>query len=139
MPSITITVDAPEGFRISVDQRSDTESRVAPDRDQIERYFHHYLSENGRKLYRAAALLEQHRGPGYTLSDIAASLSIDYPSAQSFHRTSGRSGRRWEHDTGTEPPIQLINTAYDWVEEEHGMRSRYELPASVAEVIGNLN
>lgn len=139
MPTITITIDVPDDVQISVDQQDDKASQGAPEAEEVERYFRSYLSDNGRKLYRAVALLEEHRGPGYTLSDIAASLSIDYPSAQSYHRTSGRSGRRWKEETGTEPPIQLVSISYDWIEEEQGMRSRYRLPSGVAEVIAHLN
>lgn len=139
MPTITITIDVPEGVDVNVEQDTvASQPTAAADADEVERYFRHYLSDNGRRLYRAAALLEQHRGAGYTLSDIAASLSIDYPSAQSFHRTSGRSGRRWKDDTGTEPPVQLIGIAYEWSEDDHGMRSRYELPAGVADIVAQL-
>ncbi len=109
------------------------------DPEEVERYFRHYLSDNGRKLYAAAARIEQHRGPGYTLSDIAANLSLEYGSALSIHRTSGRSARRWKAETGTEAPIQLVWIGYDWVDEEQGMRTRYQLPPGVTEVIARLS
>jgi hypothetical protein len=141
MPTITIEITVPTGAEIVVREEPDTAAEAASDRrsvEDIERYFRQYLSDNGRKLYAAAARIEEHRGVGYTLSDIAQNLSIDYPSAQSYHRTSGRSARRWKDDTGTQAPIELVDIAYDWVEGEQGMRTRYKLPPGVAAVIDNL-
>jgi hypothetical protein len=140
MPTITIEITVPEGAQIVVREEPDTPEAGSHSRsaEDIERYFRQYLSDNGRKLYAAAARIEQHSGAGYTLSDIAQNLSIDYPSAQSYHRTSGRSARRWKDDTGTQTPIELVDTAYEWVEEEQGMRTRYQLPPGVAAIIANL-
>jgi hypothetical protein len=124
---------------LTVDEKLDTDDgAVKTDPEQVERYFRHYLSENGRRLYAAAGRIEQQPGPAYTLSDIAAVLDIDYTSAQSYHRSSGRAARRWKEDTGTEAPVRLIETVYEWVPEENGMRTRYSLPAGVADIITNL-
>lgn len=138
---ITIELNVPDGTEVNISHvdQEDAAAPVAPDADQVERYFRHYLSDHGRKLYGAAALLEDHRGPGYTLSDVAKSLSIDYPRAQSFHRTSGRSARRWRDDTGTDAPIRLLDMSYDWVEDENGMRTRYQFPPGVPKIIKRLD
>jgi hypothetical protein len=140
MPTVTITIEAPEGFTISVDQQEvgAPERAGSADRQAVERYFRDYLSDNGRELYRAAARREQDHGPDYTLSELASDLKIGYSSAQSMHRTSGRSARRWKAETKTEAPIQLIDTSYDYIPEEGGRRTRYRLPAGVAEIIGTL-
>jgi hypothetical protein len=135
LPVITIQITVPEGTQVVVNPEADVSASTSPARDSVERYFRHFLSDNGRRLYAAAARLEDFSGPGYTLGDIAANLSIDYPSAQSFHRTSGRSARRWHDETGTDAPIQLLGISYEWVEAEHGMRSRYRLPDGVAPML----
>lgn len=136
MATITITIDVPEGADVQIKQDAVPASTVEP--DQVKRYFRDYLSDNGRKLYQAAARIELHSGTGYTLADIAENLDITYESAQSLHRTSGRSARRWADDTNTEAPIRLIHLSYDWVAEENGMRSRYRLPDGVADLIVDL-
>ena len=140
MQTITISITIPDGATVAVDQgvTPPTASSVRST-EEIERYFRDYLSENGRKLYQAAARVERHNnGGGYTLSDLAANLNIDYASAQSFHRTSGRSARKWHDDTATEAPIVLKDLVYGWVKEENGMRTSYQLPPGVADVIEHL-
>jgi hypothetical protein len=141
MPIITIQISVPDSTEVVVsEQAHDSEAGPAScDPEEVERYFRNFLSDNGRKLYAAAARIEQDKGPDYTLSDIAANLSIEYGSAQSWHRSSGRSARRWKNETGTEPPVRLWYLSYDWVEEEQGMRSRYQLPPGVAEIVVDLH
>jgi hypothetical protein len=108
----------------------------AESREQaIERYWRDYLSDNGRKLFRAAALLEDHQGPGYTLEDIARSLSITYESVRSFKQTNGRVERKWREDTDTEPPIRLEWDAYRSEGGDSGMRTVYHLPEGVADAV----
>lgn len=139
MQTITISIAVPDDATVTVDQKgaASTTSSVRST-EEIERYFRDYLSDNGRKLYQAAARIErQQQGGGYTLGDLAANLSIDYTSAQSFHRTSGRSARKWHDDTATEAPIVLEDLTYSWVDKENGMRTSYQLPPGVAEVIWN--
>jgi hypothetical protein len=141
MPVITIQITVPEGVQVVVTEEPDqTDSIDAANRDpgEIKRYFTDWLSDNGRKLFAAAARIEQHQGPGYTLTDIAANLSIEYGSAKSYLITSGRSARKWRDETGTQAPIQLEDLNYHWIEEENAMRSGYHLPAGVADVIASL-
>lgn len=99
------------------------------------RYWSDYLSDNARRLYRAAATVELSRGAGYTLEDIAETLGVDYETARSFHRTSGRSARRWREETATEEPIRLEWDDYRPDEAHGGMRTVYHLPIGVAEAI----
>ena len=103
--------------------------------DATEKYWRDYLSDNARKVYGAAARIETVRGPGYTLEDIAQTLSLTYESVRSMHRTSGRTAKKWRDDTGTEEPIRLIEGEYEWSESHGGMRTAYRLPHGVAEAI----
>jgi hypothetical protein len=142
MPTITITIDVPDGTAVSVDNAPDEEltpeagtvtEKVLP--GGVERYYRSYLSDNGRELYEAAAAIERESGPGYTLNDIAERMGREYESAQSIHRTTGRSARRWRDDTDTEAPIRLEWMDYTWDESEGGMRTSYRLPEGVADEI----
>lgn len=142
MPTITIRIEAPEGFAITADEAPD--ETLSPEAGTVhtkslpggvEDYFRNYLSDNGRELYRAAAGVEQDSGPGYTLDDVAERMGREYGSAQSIHRTTGRSARRWKDDTGTEAPIRLDWIEYEWDESQGGMRTSYRLPKGVAEQV----
>jgi hypothetical protein len=133
---ITLTIDIPDGSNVSVDtERSDADADpIAADPKLVEEYWSNYLSDNGRRLYRAAALLQKHQRP-FTLSELAQAMSITYESVQSYHRTSGRSARKWRDDCGLEAPIVLEDLAYRWVPADNGMRTTYQLPSGVAELI----
>lgn len=85
-------------------------------------YWSDYLSDNGRQLYRAAAVLERHQGP-FTLSELAGAMSITYGSVQSYHRTSGRSARKWRDDRRVPEPVRLDDLSYTWVADENGIRT----------------
>jgi hypothetical protein len=137
MPTITISVSVPEGTTVSISGLQGAELRGAePVRDLVEEYWTDYLSPSGRKLYGAAALIETVHGGGYTFEDIAASLSVDYESAKSYHRNSGRTAGRWERDKGTPPPIRLeFDGNYGPQDGVAGSRSRYSLPQDVAEKV----
>lgn len=111
---------------------------VSTDDPPLDVYWRDYLSDNGRRLYRAAANIELYRGPGFTFDDIAEALSVTYESARSFHRTSGRSAKRWRDDTGTEEPIRLDWDEYRSDDERGGMRTVYHLPPGVAESVQRL-
>lgn len=142
MPTITITIDVPEGATVTVQGSPDEEltpeagtvsSKQLP--GAVERYWRSYLSDNGRELYAAAAAIEAETDEQFTLEDVAERMGREYASAQSVHRTTGRSARRWRQDTDTEPPIRL-----EWIEYQHdesrgGMRTHYKLPAGVADEI----
>jgi hypothetical protein len=129
--TITITLELPDGVSATV-----TGVTLEPSRDQVEEYFVDYLSPSGRKLYRAAANIERHSGPGFTFEDIAANLSVDYESAKSFHRNSGRTAARWERERGSPVPVRLdFDGNYGPQEGAEGWRSRYSLPEGVAEKI----
>lgn len=142
MPTITITIELPEGSTVSADTAPDEE--LSPEAGTVSsksmpggetEYFHDYLSDNGRELYRAAAQVERDSGPGYTLDDVAEQMGRKYGSAQSIHRTTGRSARKWKDDTGTEAPIRLEWVEYEWDQSQRGMRTSYRLPEGVAEEI----
>jgi hypothetical protein len=139
VPTITITIDLPEGARVHVEDEDEdgdgaTEAYV-PSPEEVRRYWDHFLSDNGRSLYRAAAEIEQSRGSGFTLNDVANQMGIEYASAQSIHRTTGRASRRWTEQSGHEGPIRLDWNDYSWNETEQGMRTTYSLPDGVADQI----
>lgn len=137
MPTLEIKFTVPEGTKVTivgVDGAILTDGQVAAG-DVVERYWNDYLSDNARKIYGAAARLENFRGPGYTLEDIAQSLSLDYESVRSIHRTSGRTAKVWREETGTDEPIRLIDCDYDWDEAHEGMRTTYQLPPGVADAV----
>ena len=139
---ITIEIRLPEGVEFTVNEQpehNEDAPTVPPNQGDVERYFRHYLSDNGRKVFAAAARIEENQGPGYTLSDIAANLSLEYGSVKSYLITSGRSARRWKDETGTEAPIQFEGLSYDWVQEERGRRAGYRLPTGVAEIVARLH
>lgn len=128
MPTITITLDVPEGVDITI-ARSDDDASTS----DVERYYREYLSDNGRRIYRAAAEVEIKQGYGYTFDDIAAAADLEYESAKSMHRSTGRSAKPWTKDTGKPAPITLDAMEYD--ETSEGMRTTYCLPDGVAEQI----
>ncbi len=129
--TITITLELPDGVSASV-----AGIAIEPGHDPVEEYFIDYLSPNGRNLYKAAAKLERDRGPGFTFEDVAEVLSVDYESAKSFHRNSGRTAARWEREKGSMAPIRLdFDGNYGPQEGADGWRSRYALPEGVAETI----
>lgn len=142
--TITITINVPDGATVDLAGLPDEElspeagtvtSKEMP--DGVERYWRSYLSDNGRELYGAAASLERESGPGYTLNDVATRMGREYGSAQSIHRTTGRSARKWKDDTGTEAPIRLEWIDYSWNDAEGGMRTTYRLPEGVAAEIAS--
>lgn len=137
MPTLELKLTVPEGTTITISgiEGATVLPEDAAREDDIERYWRDYLSENGRKVYGAAARIENLNGPGYTLEDIARNLSISYESVRSMHRTSGRTARKWREDTGSPAPIRLIDGPYEWSEEHGGMRTAYHLPPGVADVI----
>jgi hypothetical protein len=60
-------------------------------------------------------------------------MDVSYSSAQSIHRTTGRTAKRWNRDTGmAAPPIRLDDLGYDWEPERDGFRTHYCLPDGVA-------
>lgn len=78
MPTIELKLTVPEGTTVTISGLESALSNSAarsPEVD-IERYWRDYLSDNTRRLFRAAANIESFRGPGYTLEEIAANLSI---------------------------------------------------------------
>jgi hypothetical protein len=139
MPKLIITLDLPEGTTVSLDGDAGIAVATGTNRDPVEEYWTDYLSPSGRKLYEAAARIEQLDGVGFTLEDIAHNLSIDYESAKSYHRNSGRTATRWEREKGIQAPIQLVfDGTYMAQTGGSGLRSHYALPAGVAEKIRDL-
>lgn len=140
MATITITITLPEGATVDVVGTPDpakVEWRTEP-HDWVGRFWTQYLSENGKKVFRQAARTEQFAGPGYTLEELARALSIDYESLKSYHRSAGRSAKRWQNETGMPVPIRLEPIEYAWDEGAQGNRTRYRLPSGVARSILDL-
>ncbi len=105
--------------------------------ERVRRYWT-YLSPNGRLIHRTAALLELEKGGSYTQEEIAAQLGIGYGTVRSFHRTSGRSARKWTDDTGSEAPVRLEKTGdYDTL-DGGGWRTKYAMPEGVAAIVAQL-
>jgi hypothetical protein len=115
----------------------DREAVAKADYSRIGEYWS-ALSDNGRSVFRAAAQIENRRGPGYTLDDIAEVLDVSVASVRSMHRSTGRTARSWRTHTGTEAPIVLVVQSYGWDAERGGNRTRYRLPPGVAEAIAKM-
>lgn len=137
MPTVNISIEVPEGARVTLNgvPVGDLVGASATTDDPLEKYWNEYLSQNGRKVFRAAARLEDSQGPGYTLDDIAANLSITYESVKSMHRSTGRTAKRWRKEQGVDEPIKLVWDDYEWDFSQDGQRTRYYLPPSVADAI----
>lgn len=135
--SLTLTIDAPEGATVSITQPVQVTAATQP--SAVERYFTGYLSDNGRRVFKAAAELDL-RGPEpYSLEAIGEHAGIDYASIQSMHRSTGRTAKRWEKETGTPVPFRLEHDdRYEWDESKQGMRTQYRLDDGVAQVIASL-
>lgn len=139
MPTIEIKLTVPEGTTVVIEgvEASGLGSALSQ-AEAIERYWRDYLSDNARRLFRAAAGIEQGRDDGYTLEDIAAVMSITYESVRSYLQTSGRCARRWRQETGTEEPIRLEWKRYEELPGHGGMRTSYRMPAGVADLVREL-
>lgn len=131
MQTVTITIEIPGDAKVAVQHSSTEEAAVSPEAH----YWEHYLSNNGRRVYRAAAEIEMNSGVGYTLEDIADHMGVPYGSAQSMHRSTGRTAGRWRRDHATTEPIHLDDMGYEWHADRQGMRNAYRLPHRVAEQI----
>jgi len=140
MPTVEIKLTVPEGTVVQIvglDEPTVDVIEEVP--NSVERYFTKYLSDNGRKVFAAAARIEDFRGkPGFTLEDVAHNLSVSYATVKSWHRTSGRSAKRWRSDTGTQEPIRFEWLDYREVETGGSARTIYRLPSDVAETIKTL-
>jgi len=141
MPTLELKLTVPDGTTVHVRGLDAPEVTVAPVvEDPVRRYFADYLSNNGRKVYGAAARIEDFKGrPGFTLDDLAKNLNVDYETVKSWHRTTGRAAKRWRQDTGTEEPIRFDWHDYREVNPGAGQRTAYRLPETVAEAIRNLS
>lgn len=140
MPILEIKLNLPEGTTVEISGLEELRS-TAPDStdDRIRRYFSHYLSNNGRKVFGAAARIEDFQGrPGFTFEDLAENLSVTYETVKSWHRTSGRSAKRWRQETGIQEPIRFDWIAYDDVAPGGGERTMYRLPEHVVDAIRDL-
>jgi len=140
MPTLQIALTVPEGTTVQITGLDGAGAGAPPvASDEVVLRYWRALSYNGRKLYGAAARLEQQQG-SFTLEDIASALSIDYESAQSYHRTSGRTAGAWVRDSGeAEPPIRLVWIDYPETASGTGRRTVYTLPPGVADVIADLS
>ncbi len=141
MPTIEIKLTVPEGTTLHVAGLDAPGLSVATSLENpVERYFNEYLSNNGRKVFGAAACIEDFRGrPGFTLEDLAQNLSVDYETIKSWHRTTGRAAKRWRNETGAQEPIHFEPKGYGTeYASGAGERTVYRLPPGVAEVIRDL-
>lgn len=140
MPILEIKVSIPEGTTVEINGlEAFVSSRSDSAEDAVRRYFTEYLSNNGRKVFGAAARIEDFQGrPGFTFEDLASNLSVTYETVKSWHRTSGRSAKRWRRETGAQEPIRFDWIAYGDVAPGGGERTMYRLPEDVADVIRDL-
>ncbi|HET7484468.1 MAG TPA: hypothetical protein VFJ64_03750 [Solirubrobacterales bacterium] len=139
-PVLEIKLNLPEGTTVEISGLGEFASPSSDSaEDKIRRYFTRYLSNNGRKVFGAAARIEDFQGrPGFTFEDLASNLSVTYETVKSWHRTSGRSAKRWRQETGMQEPIRFDWIAYDDVAPGGGERTMYRLPEDVADVIRGL-
>ena len=135
-----IALTVPEGTTIEITglEGAQPPSPSASPEDAVLRYWK-ALSYNGRKLFGAAARIEQHQGPGYTLEDIAANLSVTWDSALAYNRNASRTAKAWVRDSGeAEAPIRLVELEYPQTSTGVGRRARWQLPPGVADIIADL-
>jgi hypothetical protein len=139
-PTFQLTLTVPEGTTVTIASlESPMIVRSSVTLEQaVEDYWRQYLSDNSRKVYGAAARIEEVRGAGYTLDDIAQTLSLTYESVRSLHRTSGRTARKWRAEKGVDPPIRLVAIAYPETDTGTRRRTLYQLPPGVADIVVNL-
>jgi hypothetical protein len=139
MPTFEIKFHVPEGTRIEFSglEAADRASG-APQQDAVEHYWRRYLSANSRKLFAAAAAIELTKGPGFLLEEVASRATSSYVTVQSWHRTSGRTARKWRSEMGMKEPIRL--DAIDFPEDPAitPRRTRYAMPAGVAKMVREL-
>jgi hypothetical protein len=136
MPRLIITLDLPEGTTVSFESQGGVDVSSESGRDPVEEYWTDYLKPNGRRLYWAAASIEGALDGSFSLEDIARHLKLDYDSVKSYHRNSGRTAAKWEREKGKPPPVQLVfDGNYGPQEGAAGWRSRYRLPAGVADKV----
>jgi hypothetical protein len=140
MPILEIKLTLPEGTKVEIAGLEDLASEEGNAGDEaIRHYFNEYLSNNGRKVFGAAARIEDFHGrPGFTLDDVAANLSVTYETVKSWHRTTGRSAKRWRRERGRTEPIRFEWIDYSPVDDAGAQRTIYRLPAHVVEVIRDL-
>lgn len=139
MPTLQITITVPDGTSVVInglDHMSATPEELSLDA-AVELYWRDYLSDNTRKLFRAAANRETLWGAGYTLADLAQTLSVDYETVRSYQQTSGRVARKWREEQGSEAPIRLRSHEYR-AQPGGQMRTIYGLPDGVAAIIETL-
>ena len=136
MPTIEIRITIPEGAEIEVQQ---VDSAPATDRspipDHVGAYWHQYLSDNGRRIFGAAADIQSSGEAPFSLEDVAGKLRVPPPTALSWYRTVGRTAKKWREQRDSQEPIRLKEVDYLWDEASQGMRTLYELPPWVAEQI----
>jgi hypothetical protein len=133
MAVIEFSITVPEGTSVRISGLEDAVVQGSTE-DQVARYWR-ALSDNGRKIFAAAARIEIGSGPGFTLEDIAENLSLPYASVQSMHRSTGRTAKAWRRDTGAGEPIKLEWEDYDWDQNRKGNRTSYHLPPGIADEI----
>lgn len=138
MPTLEITITVPAGTAVVVNGLSGSLPQSSlPLEAAVELYWRQYLSDNTRRLFRAAANHETLWGAGYSLADLAQTLSVDYETVRSYQQTSGRIARKWREDQGAEAPIRLRSHEYH-AEPGGQMRTIYGLPEGVASIIETL-
>jgi hypothetical protein len=140
MPTLHIALTVPEGTTVEITGLEEAGAAAPPvaSKEAVLRYWK-ALTNNGRKLYGAAARIEQMEGAGYTFEDIGSNLSITHSSVLAVYRNVCRTATAWVHDSGlTDPPIRLVEIDYPQTSTGVGRRTRYQLPPGVADLIADL-
>lgn len=137
---LRLTLEIPDGVTVKIEGLDEPAVGIAAmsPEDAVHEYWRHYLSVNSRKVFLAAARIEEVRGPGFTLEDIAANISLTYASVRSLHRTSGRAAKKWREEKGIEAPVRLEAVDYPEALDGLGRRTRYKLPEGVCELVIDL-
>ncbi len=128
MATITIEINVPDASVVTID--SQEAQREAPASTAVRDYWD-YLSDNGRRVYTAAAKAAADWPDGFTMADIARELDVEVPSARSMLSSTGRAARRWRREHGTEAPIALVKIRpYGWNVRAGAVCHTYALPAA---------
>jgi hypothetical protein len=140
MPTLQITFTIPAGTTVNIAglEGAMVASPLVAQEEAIKDYWRHYLSDNSRKVFGAAARIEEVRGPGFTFDDIASTVSQTYESVRSLHRTSGRTAKKWRAEKGIDEPVRLDEVEYAEGTTGEGWRTRYQLPPGVAAIVVDL-
>ena len=99
-------------------------------------YWAEYRTVGSHRLLRGAADLQESRGDGYTLRDVASRARIDYPVALGDEQALRESERTWQEQVGSDVPIRLPSNKF--VKTGEPTRTVYSLPDDMVRAVRRL-